>query len=66
MFSYSNTVVLCIIEHNNVVKYNYYQLQSYDSTPKVVVTLYLRLRNEFQPFPAKCQASDWLTQHVNQ
>ena len=32
---------------------------------KVVVTFYLRLRNEFQPFPAKNQASDWLTQHVN-
>ena len=28
---------------------------------KVVVTFYLRLRNEFQPFPAKNQASDWLT-----
>ena len=28
---------------------------------KVVVTLYLRLRNEFQPCPAKNQASNWLT-----
>ena len=28
---------------------------------KVVVTFYLRLKNEFQPFPAKNQASDWLT-----
>ena len=33
---------------------------------KVVVTFYLRLRNEFQPFPAKNQASDWLTQWLNQ
>ena len=29
---------------------------------RVVVTFYLRLRNEFQPFPAKNQASDWRTQ----
>ena len=29
----------------------------------VAVTFYLRLRNEF---PAKNQASDWLTQQVNQ
>ena len=28
---------------------------------KVVVTFYLRLRNEFQPFPAKNQAYNWLT-----
>ena len=28
---------------------------------KVVVTLYLRLRNEFQPCHAKNQASNWLT-----
>ena len=28
---------------------------------KVVVTFYLRLKNEFQPFPAKTQASNWLT-----
>ena len=35
-------------------------------SPKVVVTFYLRLRNEFQPFPAKNQASDWLTQQFNQ
>ena len=35
---------------------------------KVVVTFYLRSRNEFQPFPAKnqAQASDWPTQQVNQ
>ena len=32
---------------------------------KVVVTFYLRSRNEFQPFPAKNQASDWLTQQIN-
>ena len=32
-------------------KYNFYQ-----ALPKVVVTFYLRLRNEFQPFPAKNQA----------
>ena len=32
---------------------------------KVVVTFYLRLRNEFQPFPAKNLASDWLAQQVN-
>ena len=34
--------------------------------PKVEVTFYLRLRNEFQIFLAKNQASDWLTQQVNQ
>ena len=34
--------------------------------PKVEVTFYLRLRNEFQTFLAKNQASDWLTQQVNQ
>ena len=28
---------------------------------KVVVTFYLRLRNEFQQFPAKNQDYDWLT-----
>ena len=28
---------------------------------KVVDNFYLRLRNEFQPFPAKNQAIDWLT-----
>ena len=33
---------------------------------KVVVTFYLRLRNEFQPFPVKNQASDCLIQLVNQ
>ena len=32
---------------------------------KVVVTFYLRSRNEFQPFPAKNQASDWLIQQAN-
>ena len=31
---------------------------------KVVDNFYLRLRNEFQPFPAKNQAIDWLT--INQ
>ena len=35
-------------------------------TTKVVVTFYLRLRNKFQPFPAKNQASNWLTQQFNQ
>ena len=29
---------------------------------KVVVTFYLKLRNEFQPVFAKNEASDWLTQ----
>ena len=29
---------------------------------RVVVTFYLRLRNEFKPYPTKNQASDWLTQ----
>ena len=29
---------------------------------RVVVTFYLRLRNELQPYPTKNQASDWLTQ----
>ena len=33
---------------------------------KIVVTFFLRLRNEFQPFPAKNQIFDWLTQQVNQ
>ena len=33
---------------------------------KIVVTFFLRLRNEFQPFPAKNQVFDWLTQQVNQ
>ena len=35
---------------------------------KVVDNFYLRLRNEFQPFPAKNQAIDWLTitKQVNQ
>ena len=33
---------------------------------KVVITLDLRSRNEFQPFTAKNQASDWLTQQVDQ
>ena len=33
---------------------------------KVVFTFYLRLRNEFQPFPTKNSASNWLTQQVNQ
>ena len=33
---------------------------------KVVVTFYLRLRNEFQPSPVKNQASDCLIQLVNQ
>ena len=33
---------------------------------KVVVTYYLRLRNEFLPFPAKNQVSEWLTQQANQ
>ena len=33
---------------------------------KVVVTFYLRLRNNFQPFPANNQPSDWLTLQVNQ
>ena len=33
---------------------------------KVVITFYLRSRNEFQPFTAKNQASDWLTQQVDQ
>ena len=32
---------------------------------KVVVTFYLRLRNELQPFPAKNQASYWLTYWVS-
>ena len=31
---------------------------------KVVVTFYLRLRNEFLPFLAKNQASDWLNQQA--
>ena len=31
------------------------------NTSKVVVTFYLKLRNELQPFPAKKQASHWLT-----
>ena len=35
-------------------------------SPKVVVTFYLRLRNEFEPYAAKNQASDWLTQKFNQ
>ena len=33
---------------------------------KVAVTFYLSFRNEFQPFLATNQGSDWLTQHVNQ
>ena len=33
---------------------------------KVVVTFYLRMRNNFQPFPANNQPSDWLTLQVNQ
>ena len=32
-----------------------------ENSIKVVVTFYLRLRNEFQPFPAKNQASYRLT-----
>ena len=31
------------------------------SVTKVVVTFYLKLRNDFQPFSAKNQASNWLT-----
>ena len=33
---------------------------------KVVVTFCLRLRNRFQPFPSKNQASNWLTYWVSQ
>ena len=33
---------------------------------KVVVTFYLRLRNEFQLFSAKNQASDWLICWISQ
>ena len=35
-------------------------------TTKVVVTFYLRLRNEFQPFPTKPQAFNWLTCWISQ
>ena len=31
------------------------------SVTKVVVTFYLKLRNDFQPFSAENQASNWLT-----
>ena len=39
---------------------------SREGSTKVVVTFYMRLRNDFQQFPAKHQASDWRTQQVNQ
>ena len=42
--------------------YDFYQ-QCYI---KVVVTIYLRLRNEYQPFSAQNQASDWVTKQVNE
>ena len=48
-----------------MIKKNQNSLVFYSST-KVVVTFYLRLRNEFQPCFAKNEASDWLTQQVNQ
>ena len=36
------------------------------SITKVVVTFYLRLRNEFHSFPTKNQASNWMTCWVSQ
>ena len=33
---------------------------------KVVVTFYLKMRNEFRPFPTKGQASDWMNLQVKQ
>ena len=51
-FTYSNLLLL------------QQQLRTSKSIPttKVVVTFCLRLRNKFQSFPTKNQASDWLTQ----
>ena len=41
--------------------------QFFRNTSKVVVvTFYLRSRNEFKPFPAKTQAFYWLTRWVSQ
>ena len=42
-------------------KINFSTQQISRKNTKVVVTFYLRLRNEFQPFPAKKKASNWLT-----
>ena len=42
-------------------KINFSTQQISRKNTKVVVTFYLRLRNEFQPFSAKNYASDWLT-----
>ena len=42
-------------------KINFSTQQISRKNTKVVVTFYLRLRNEFQQFSAKNHASDWLT-----
>ena len=39
---------------------------SFTEYTKVVVTFYLMSRNEFKPFPAKIQASNWLPLQLNQ
>ena len=45
---------------NLVIAMNHYYIGKY-LPPIVVVNFYLTLRNEFQPFPAKNQASYLLT-----
>ena len=45
----------------DMYKINFSTQQISRKNTKVVVTFYLRLRNEFQQFSAKNHASDWLT-----
>ena len=44
----------------------WFLIRQKDISTKVVVTFYLKLRNELQPLPAKNQASNWLTSLVSQ
>ena len=51
----------------DMYKINFSTQQISRKNTKVVVTFYLRLRNEFQPFSAINQGFDWLmAQKVNQ